>query len=383
MRTAQPICCPPRRSRPARLRVEALDDRTLPGFLAPINSVGTPEDYYVVEDFNNDGRSDLASHDATAGALTVRLSNGDGTFRAPLLSPAPSPAFYSPALWVVDFTGDGNPDVLALFGVFNTYDRAVHVYPGNGDGTFRTASDITLGLANGFPQGVASLQVGDLNNDGRLDLVAVGTHETSRGRSFYLNVFVRQSDGSLKAIGKGPLASAGGAVELHDFNGDRRLDVICGDSQASFLYLGRGDGRFRKPTLSVPLGSSTFADVNSDGKVDLKGSGINGVTFSYGNGDGTFQVPRVVDLPDGTFGGMLADFNRDGRPDLFARNYDTGVGWVRLGIGDGTFQPAEAFAIGKNVLSNRVGDFDGDGWPDLLVGNSSNQLAVVFNDGTW
>jgi hypothetical protein len=371
------------RGRPPSCRpaVERLEDRTVPGFLAPVDSVGTSEDYYVVGDFNNDSRSDLVSHDRTAGVLKVRLSNGDGTFQPPLLSPAPNPSFYSAAMQVADFNADGNLDVLAIFIVpnFNAYDQAIHVYLGNGDGTFRSAPDITLGTANGFPQLVASFKMGDLNNDGRLDLVAIG-----RGRSYYLNVLMCQADGSLKAVGKDPLASAGNAVELYDFNGDRKLDAICGDSRGSFLYIGRGDGRFRKPTLSVRLdGFYGFADVNSDGKVDLRGSATNAVTFSYGNGDGTFQNPQLVNLPAGTSGGFLADFNRDGKLDILTRNYDTGIGWVLLGNGDGTFQPAQAFTIGKNVLSIRLGDFDGDGWLDLLVGNSSNQLSVVFNDRSW
>src|SRR5262249_39549185 len=126
----------------------------------------------VAGDFNGDGRTDLAVADAGAvdsnfnlipgtGSVSVLLSNGDGTFQAPVSEAAgPSPG----GLVAGDFNGDGRTDLA----VANAGDNTVSVLLGNGDGTFRPP------VRSGSGPTLAVLGAGDVNGDGRTDL-AVGT----------------------------------------------------------------------------------------------------------------------------------------------------------------------------------------------------------------
>ena len=101
-------------------------------------------------------------------------------------------------------------------------------------------------------------------------------------------------------------------------------------------------------------------------KLDLAmftGSNPSSVAVINGNGDGTFQQPSLTMLPASIPGFpfiVVADFNRDGKPDLAAGPF------VLLGSGDGTFRTAATLTAAA-VLS---ADFNQDGIPDLLTSNS-------------
>jgi hypothetical protein len=128
------------------------------------------------------------------------------------------------------------------------------------------------------------------------------------------------------------------------------------------------------------------ADVNRDGRPDLlvanyyagNGNNSNGsVAVLLGNSDGTFQ-PAVSYGSGGLDPGSLAllDVNGDGKLDLvvsnyYGNNYSNGNISVLLGNGDGTFQPAVRYGTGgQNPNSAAVADMNGDGVPDLLVTNA-------------
>src|SRR5262245_2641090 len=106
----------PRRAATHRLNVEALEDRSVPAFLAPVDySVGGAYlTDMVAADFNNDTMQDLAVVDSFNSTLSVLLGNGDGTFNAPLTS---ATGGYPHSLAVGGFDGDGNPD-LAIANIY-------------------------------------------------------------------------------------------------------------------------------------------------------------------------------------------------------------------------------------------------------------------------
>src|SRR5215831_8605838 len=96
-----------------RLRVEPLEDRSLPSFLAPVGSaIGEPDGSLTVAvaDFNRDGTPDLVVLATGNGSVSVALGNHDGTFQ-----PAHNfdvVGFNPTAVAVGDFNGDGNPDIV-------------------------------------------------------------------------------------------------------------------------------------------------------------------------------------------------------------------------------------------------------------------------------
>ena len=148
--------------------------------------------------------------------------------------------------------------------------------------------------------------------------------------------------------------------------------------------------------------STTSADVNGDGKLDLlvanecasSSNCSNGsVGVLLGNGDGTFQAP-VNYNSGGEYAVSIAveDVNGDGKLDLLVANFcadsscsTNGTVSVLFGNGDGTFQAATSYnSGGYGADSAAVEDVNGDGKLDLLVCSNGGVSVLLGNgDGTF
>jgi hypothetical protein len=148
------------------------------------SDIGSQPRSVAVADLNGDGNPDLVTvnYDNTASVL---LGDGDGTF-APLQHFQASTVATIYAVAVADLNGDGKPDmVVANQGTFNpttgTFDYAVDVLLGNGDGTFGPPQTFAVGSYH--PTSVA---VADVNGDGKPDLVVFG--DSRRGWVFVRSI---------------------------------------------------------------------------------------------------------------------------------------------------------------------------------------------------
>src|SRR5437867_2998281 len=97
------------------------------------------------------------------------------------------------------------------------------------------------------------------------------------------------------------------------------------------------------------------------------GSVPDNVSVLLGNGDGTFQAARTIDVGITPAFVAVRDVNGDGRPDLAVANFRSNDVSVLLGNGDGTFQAPRNFDTGTGPLSMVVGDVNSDGQADLAV----------------
>ena len=202
-------------ARKTRLQVESLDDRIVPSFSPAVNyAVGLNPQAVVTADFNDDGRLDLATANANANTVSVRLGNGTGTFGPALTS---TTGIHPEHMAVGDFNNDGKLDLATANNTNSPYgydwSNDITILMGNGDGTFQGQHVDTYGWD------VLSLAAGDFNGDGYDDLVYSWMDESDSG---YPTIIVRLSN---NLGGWSNTWETALNLTVADLNGDGNLDV--------------------------------------------------------------------------------------------------------------------------------------------------------------
>jgi Bacterial Ig-like domain (group 3)/FG-GAP-like repeat len=262
-------------------------------------------------------------------------------------------------LQIASFTGSGHNDLVFTFfdeyggktGIIGFIGGFV-VLPGNGDGTFKAPIVTTTSSSATAPSSPIQPQIvntTDINGDGKADLFVINFTGVSGGNAgTELQLFLGNGDGTFKppttittAANPDTNSYPRSPFVLADFNKDGKLDLAClGETTAAqaqlAISLGNGDGTFAAPTIFNLGGGDTIrdsgiaaADFDGDGNVDLAlldAEDISGIY--YGKGDGTFtSVPAngnsyPKDLINLFAGGatIATDLNHDGKPDLLVNN---------------------------------------------------------------
>lgn len=346
----------------------------------------------LTADFDKDGHPDLLVMQYD-GTLNVLLNSGSGAFSAPIsyLNQGPNIDDISISqAFTADLNSDGYLDLVA----YDPNNYQVLTWLNNGDGSFKQPQIFVLNSNLGTPAGVA---IGDVNGDGKPDVVAAYSTFLSRtSGTLAIQPFLGKGDGTFSTSAAGqtfnfPTSAAQlpgtNPIALGDLNGDGKLDLaIANVGQTSqttatlsvFTAVGNGNGTFgalsTNPVISADFSGFILQtsgveilDVNNDGKLDIAADlGTNNVYAALGNGQGTFasQVSSPFQSSSGT---VFADMNGDGFPDAITEG-NGNVG-IFLGKGNGTFStpPLDTYCVTDlfNGPGIATADFNGDGKVDL------------------
>jgi enediyne biosynthesis protein E4 len=278
----------------------------------------------------------------------------------------------------------------------------------------------------------------DYDNDGRLDVFFVngapiadptpkGTIPQKAGPKYWNRLYHQKVDGTFEDVTeKAGLQGVGYGmgVAVGDYDNDGYEDLYVTAYGGNKLYHNNGDGTFKDVTAKAGVSaggwstSAAWVDLDGDGYLDLIvlryiewdfddvwcGEHLEGYRaychpdifkpiaplVYHNNGDGTFtEVADKLGLarPAKALGIASADYDRDGKPDLFIAN-DSMVEFLYHNKGDGTFEEVgllSGVAVdsdGRTFAGMGVdfADYDNDGWPDLVVTDLANQRYAIYHN---
>ena len=345
---------------------------------------------------------------ASQAGLTASFPNGGSTSKKYIIETTGSGAAF------IDYNNDGLLDIFVLSGPGGTN----RLYRNDGNGRFTDVTEETGLKSDGWSQGVCA---GDFDNDGYTDLLVTSWG----GLALYRNIGGRRFENvTLKAGLKQDRARYNTGCAFLDYDNDGRLDlfvanyvkfdfettpkpgenpycwyrdlaVSCGPRGLPFdrniLYRNNGDGTFSdvseasgvsKPNQSYCLGVLT-GDFNQDGRTDIFVACDQTPSLLYINrGDGTFSEEGMLrgaafDENGKAMSGMgaaAADYDQDGKPDIFRTNFSDERETLYHNRGGAEFDDATiSSGLARNTRWVGWGcgflDIDNSGWKDLLLVN--------------
>ncbi len=275
---------------------------------------------------------------------------------------------------VGDLDEDGDLDL--VFGMGRHTPEPNLIYLNRGNGVFFGGRSWTIGPE--AADKTKAVKLGDMDADGDLDLV-VGNEAADPGR-VYIN------DGRANFIPGDQFTTRftygiedTRALVLADMDRDGDLDVVAGNwGTQDFVYLNSGKAQFTDKRAFGPQVGYTIAlavgDVDADNDLDVVTSSL--VTY-LNDGKANF-LPGQNFKPgrDLTTSLVLADIDADRDLDLIVGHF-AAQSLVYLNDGRGTFAPGPPFGAATDMTrSIAVGDIDGDGDPDLVVGTEVSMIMV-------
>jgi hypothetical protein len=281
--------------------------------------------------------------------------------------------------------------------------------------------------------GVALL---DYDNDGRLDIFLVngapfgdfvpkGTTPEKTSPQYWNRLYHQKTDGTFEDVTEHAGLTGSGygmGVAVGDYDNDGNEDLFVTALGGNKLYHNNGNGTFTDVTQKAGVAgsgwstSAAWVDLDGDAYLDLVvlryiqwdwddiwcgGADSRGychpdvfqpisMLVYHNNGNGTFteEAHKLgLDKPAKALGISVADYDRDGHPDIFIAN-DSMIEFLFHNRGDGTFEEVgldAGIAVdtdGRTFagMGTDFSDYNNDGWPDLFVDNLANQKYALYRN---
>jgi VCBS repeat protein len=367
----------------------------------------TPVDF-AVGDFDGDGHQDFVGVQFgfdPGNLVSFSRGRGDGTFEPPVVVDD-FPGNESVVAGQLNTAVDAHLDVAVVSGSTGE----VRVYFGDGHGGFAPPQTVVAG--QGFFGFSSKLAIGDLNGDAFTDIARFTRHGDASATVYTL---LGGGSGAFTVVPTEvpphpDVEPRLGELLLGQFAGSPANDLLTIGASGSgggppVLQLFNGDGAGHFTAATVPLGGITrriyalgAGDLDGDGRLDLALSDLEPVglpisfirswiTLLRGDGSGGFALAHRYRVPETVQQGIvIADFNRDSRPDVASAGsfFQSPGAKIHLGLGDGAGGVREVISVWGlaefpafgGPAEMATGDFDGDGKLDLLLGDGSSTFPV-------
>ncbi len=336
----------------------------------------------VIDDFDVDGKPDLAI--ASLGKAEVVILRGDGTgkFGAPVFPTGGTQPSWSAT---GDFNGDGKPDLA----VVDHQSKDISILLGDGNGGFSPPALVTQQVA---PNVIAAA---DLNLDGKIDLVTGNAGNTNGNATMY--AYYGNGDGTFTGVA--PVSTTGSrqfrSISVAKITTDNIPDIVLAGTEATgrvVVFNGNASGVFtlkQTVVLDHPVLHVTTGDFNGDGRIDVAATTSDGVAILLNQPNGSLGTATYYRAGLNGYFLTTGDFNEDTILDLaVANDYSNGDVSILLGNGVGGFSEPTEFPAGYGPSGIAVQDLNGDNHLDLAVSDPSenvlgqNKISVLFGDGS-
>lgn len=302
---------------------------------------------------------------------------------------------------VADFNGDGKLDIAVSYSRIagappHPGTVAIYLQDAAHAGSFLSPANYSVG---NDPVAVAS---GDLNGDGKLDLLAVNTILSANGTGSS-NVSVLLQDpanpGKFLSAVNYPTGFSPVNVAIGDLNEDGRPDLAVADTTGISILLqsSTAAGQFLPLTTIAVSGGGTsgiaIADLNGDGKADIVAISSDLMVFTQNSASpGKFLAASHYKVGAQPYAVVVQDLNSDGRPDIAVANLGSADGTVAASLSVllqnparlGNFLPATSYATGIRSWTITAADLNDDGKLDLALGNmgsfTGGSVSVFLQD---
>ncbi len=333
-------------------------------------------------DYDNDGDQDLVvtSYNDVCQSCNFPIllyRNDGGNFTKILTGPIATEITRSMGCSWGDYDNDGRLDLFVSTGVQNPLNNLLFHNEGNGNFTKVTSGSIVNELSRS--SGCSWL---DYDKDGWLDMFVVN--------GFADNDFLYKNNGNgtFTKIISGSIVNDGSfgrgcAIGDYDNDGWPDIFVACYNGQNDLLYKNNGNGTFTLTNGIIPsdnlYGSGgTFGDYDNDGWLDLFVTNNNANNRLYhNNGNGTFST-AVSSLPNNesgplSFGSTWADYDNDGKLDLFVTSYNNVNNFLYKNNGSGNFTRVLNESISNDLvwgIASSSTDINLDGKLEFFIANN-------------